>query len=84
MADIDEKIIKDSLSNSIESLKDLPLWNQIDSHTILLETCKEYEIHPDVISKLVSWNREKIGAARRYGLTADFNEIFTDKTLWNE
>lgn len=76
--------IEKSLNNAPELLKDLPIWNQIDSHEIFVRLCNEHNLNPEVITKLACWNREKIGAGRRNGLKVEFDEIFTDEKLWNQ
>jgi hypothetical protein len=64
------------MSNDIEtSLSDLPLWSDEEAHKILLEICEKYQIPIDVVTELVTLQRERQHQERAAGIYARFEEI---------
>jgi hypothetical protein len=64
------------MSNDIEtSLSDLPLWSDEEAHNILLEVCEKYQIPIDVLTELVTLQRERQHQERAAGIYGRFEEI---------
>lgn len=64
------------MSNDIEtSLSDLPLWSDEEAHNILLEVCEKYQIPIDVLTELVTLQRERQHQERAAGINGRFEEI---------
>ena len=64
------------MSNDIEtSLSDLPLWSDEEAHEILLEICEKYQIPVDVVTELVTLQRERQHHERAAGIYGRFEEI---------
>ena len=63
------------MSNDIEtSLSDLPLWSDEEAHEILLEICEKYQIPVDVVTELVTLQRERQHQERAAGIYGRFEK----------
>lgn len=56
-------------------LSDLPLWNDERARAVLENICSEFKIPVDVITELVSLQRERQHQERAAGIYPRFEEI---------
>jgi hypothetical protein len=54
---------------------DLPLWADPEANLVLLQVCKKHKVPIDVITDLVSLQRERQHQERAAGINARFDEI---------
>lgn len=67
-----------------EVIKDLPLWREEAPSKLLNEVCSQNNINPEVVARLVAWERNNQHRGRRAGLTDEFDDIFSDPNLWEQ
>ena len=56
-------------------LSDLPLWADDDAQNVLKTVCEKYNVPVDVITQLVTVQRERQHQERAHGITKRFEEI---------
>lgn len=71
MPDIQEE----SAFEEQRSLADLPLWTNAEAHTKLQEVCERHNVPIDVLTELVSLQRERQHQERARGIFMRFEEI---------
>jgi hypothetical protein len=54
---------------------DLPLWTEKEAHELLVKVCAEHRVPVDVITELVSLQRERQHQERAAGIYHRFEEI---------
>lgn len=54
---------------------DLPLWSEEDAHAKLLGVCDKHKVPLDVLTDLVSLQRERQHQERAHGIFLRFEEI---------
>ena len=65
-----------SETNAIEnSLSDLPLWADKEARAILERLCEQYKVPVDVLTELVSLQRERQHQERASGIYPRIEEI---------
>lgn len=57
------------------SVADLPLWSDEDAHARLVEVCEKHQVPMDVVTDLVSLQRERQHQERAHGIFMRFEEI---------
>ena len=71
MSDIQEE-------NGVEeqrSLADLPLWTDADAHNKLQQVCERHNVPVDVLTELVTLQRERQHQEKARGIFLRFEEI---------
>ena len=71
MPDIQE----DNALEEQRSLADLPLWTDADAHTKLQQVCGRHNVPIDVLTELVTLQRERQHQERARGIFMRFEEI---------
>ena len=71
MPDIQE----DNALEEQRSLADLPLWTDDDAHAKLQQVCERYNVPIDVLTELVTLQRERQHQERARGIFMRFEEI---------
>jgi hypothetical protein len=61
--------------NEEAGVADLPLWSDEDAHAKLLVVCAKHQIPMDVLTDLVSLQRERQHQERAHGIFLRFEEI---------
>jgi hypothetical protein len=57
------------------SVADLPLWADPEANLVLLKVCKKHKVPIEVVTDLVSLQRERQHQERAAGINARFEEI---------
>lgn len=71
MPDIQE----DNVLEEQRSLADLPLWTDADANTKLRQVCERHNVPIDVLTELVTLQRERQHQERARGIFMRFEEI---------
>jgi hypothetical protein len=71
MPDIQE----DNVLEEQRSLADLPLWTDADAHTKLQQVCERHNVPIDVLTELVTLQRERQHQERARGIFMRLEEI---------
>ncbi len=71
MPDINEETSSDEQG----ALLDLPLWSDGDAHAKLIEVCERHNVPIDVLTEMVSLQRERQHQERARGIFMRFEEI---------
>jgi hypothetical protein len=71
MPDIQE----DHVLEEQRSLADLPLWTDADAHAKLQQVCERHNVPIDVLTELVTLQRERQHQERARGIFMRFEEI---------
>ena len=71
MPDIQEE----NLQEEQRSLADLPLWTDAEAHTKLQQVCERHNVPLDVLTELVTLQRERQHQERARGIFMRFEEI---------
>jgi hypothetical protein len=56
-------------------LSDLPLWADDDAKEVLIALCEAHRVSPEVITELVTVQRERQHQERAHGINKRFEEI---------
>lgn len=67
--------MQNEFDESNSQVADLPLWADEEAYEILLKVCKEERVPVDVLTELVSLQRERQHQERAAGIYARFEEI---------
>lgn len=59
----------------LQSLADLPLWSDEEAHAKLRQVCEKYKVPLDVLTELVTLQRERQHQERARGIFMRFEEI---------
>lgn len=66
----------DSFDIAIDhEVDDLPLWRDLDAHTLLASCLKRHEVPEEQFARLISAYRDHAHKQRRRGLTEDIDAI---------
>ena len=57
------------------SLADLPLWTDPEAHTVLREVCGRHKVPIDVLTEMVTLQRERQHQEKARGIFLRFEEI---------
>ncbi|CAB3752442.1 DNA modification system-associated small protein [Paraburkholderia humisilvae] len=63
------------INNDETNVADLPLWCDEEANTRLLEVCEKFKVPIDVLTELVSLQRERQHQERAHGIFLRFEEI---------
>ena len=63
------------LLNEEAGVADLPLWSDEDAHAKLVAVCDKHNVPLDVLTDLVSLQRERQHQERAHGIFLRFEEI---------
>lgn len=66
---------EDNLHEEQRSLADLPLWSDADAHAKLQQVCERRNVPIDVLTELVTLQRERQHQERARGIFMRFEEI---------
>lgn len=61
--------------NEESGVADLPLWSEADAHATLVSVCEKHKVPLDVLTDLVSLQRERQHQERAHGIFLRFEEI---------
>lgn len=76
MSEIDNMTMSEDVDLSDEaSVADLPLWADADAHDRLSSVCDKHRVPVDVLTDLVSLQRERQHQERAHGIFKSFEEI---------
>ncbi len=67
--------IDESDYDSHQAVADLPLWSDPEAHAKLLQVCGKYGVPADVLTELVTLQRERQHQERAHGIFLRFEEI---------
>lgn len=69
------EIQEESILEEQRSLADLPLWTDAEAHTKLQQVCERHNVPIDVLTELVTLQRERQHQERARGIFLRFEEI---------